>query len=84
MAKRHTTKHPGLEQQEELGREAIVVDPELTEHHEEATERHPGIGERDLIVGVHAPGEMRKTHHVSAHSPFPEMADTSCGMPVDV
>ena len=42
MAKRHTTKHPGLEQQEELGREAIVADPELTEDHEEATEGHPG------------------------------------------
>ena len=58
MAKRHTTKHPGLEQQEELGREAIVVDPELTE---EATEGHPGIGERDRIVVGDASGEVRKT-----------------------
>ena len=41
MAKRHTTKHPGLEQPEELGRDAIVADPELTEDHEEATEVHP-------------------------------------------
>ena len=37
-----TTKHPGLEQQEERGREAIVADLELTEDHEEATEEHPG------------------------------------------
>ena len=73
-----------LEQPEELGREAIVADLELTEVHEEDTEKHPGVGELDLIVGVHAPGEMRKTHHVSAHSPFPAMAATSCGMPVDI
>ena len=46
--------------------------------------KHPGVGELDLIVGVHAPGEVRKTHHVSAHSPFPAMAATSCGMPVDI
>ena len=59
-----------LEQLEELGREAIVADLELTEVHDEDTEKHPGVGELDLIVGVHAPGEMRKTHHVSAHSPF--------------
>ena len=67
-----TTKRPGLEQPEELGREAIVADLELTEDHEEATEVHPDAGELDLIVGVRAPGEVRKTHHVSAHSPFPE------------
>ena len=65
------------------GREAIVADPELTEDHEEATEAHPGVGELDLIVGVHAPGEVRTTHHVAAHSPFPAMAATSCGVPVD-
>ena len=79
-----TTKRPGLEQLEELGREAIVADLELTEVHGEDTEKHPGVGELDLIVGVHAPGEMRKTHHVSAHSPFRAMAATSCGMPVDI
>ena len=72
-----------LEQPEELGREVIVADLELTEVHEEDTEKHPGVGELDLIVGVHAPGEVRKTHHVSAHSPFPAMAATSCGMPAD-
>ena len=81
---KRTNKHPGLEQPEELGREAIVADLELTEVHEEDTEKHPGVCELDLIVGVHAPGEVRKTHHVSAHSPFPEMAATSCGMPVDI
>ena len=48
------------------------------------TEGHPGVGELDLIVGGHAPGEVRKTHHVSAHAPFLEMAATSCGMPVDI
>ena len=67
-----TTKRPGLEQQEERGREAIVADLGLTEDHEEATKAHPGVGELDLIVGGHAPEEVRKTHHVSAHSPFPE------------
>ena len=36
-----TTKHPGLEQQEERGREAIVADLELTEDHEEVMEAHP-------------------------------------------
>ena len=72
-----------LEQPEELGREVIVADLELTDFHEEDTEKHPGAGELDLIVGVHAPGEVRKTHHVSAHSPFPAMAATSCVMPVD-
>ena len=61
MAKRHTTKHPGLEQQEELGCEAIVADPELTEDHEEATEVHPGVGKLDRIVDGDAPGEVRKT-----------------------
>ena len=70
--------------EEEHGREAIVAELELTEVHDEDTEKHPGVGELDLIVGVHAPGEMRKTHHVSAHSPFPAMAATSCGMPVDI
>ena len=79
-----TTKRPGLEKPEELGREAIVADLELTEVHDEDTEKHPGVGELELIVGVHALGEMRKTHHVSAHSPFPAMAATSCGMPVDI
>ena len=49
-----------------------MADLELTEDHEEATEVHPDAGELDLIVGVRAPGEVRKTHHVSAHSPFPE------------
>ena len=58
---RRTTKHPGLEQQEELGREAIVADPELTEDHEEATEVHPGAGKLDRIVDGDAPGEVRKT-----------------------
>ena len=84
MAKRHTTKHPGLEQQEELGREVIVADLELTEVHEEATEGHPGKGERDRIVVGDAPGGRAQDTHVFAHSPFPEMAATSCGMPVDV
>ena len=50
-------KHPGLEQQDGRGLEVIV----LTEVHEEDTEGHPGVGELDLIVGVHAPGEVRKT-----------------------
>ena len=56
-----TTKHPGLEQQEERGREAIGADPELTEDHEEDTEGHPGVGELDCIVVGDAPGEVRKT-----------------------
>ena len=64
-----TTKHPGQEQQEELGREAIAADLEHTDDHEEATEEHPGAGELDRIFGGDAP--------------FPEMAATSCGMPVD-
>ena len=81
---KRTTKRPGLQQLEERGREAIGADPELTEDHEEDTEGHPGVGELDLIVGGHAPGEVRKTHHVSAHAPFMEMAATSCGMPVDI
>ena len=58
---RRTTKHPGLEQQEGLGREAIVADPELTEDHEEATEVHPGAGKLDRIVDGDASGEVRKT-----------------------
>ena len=78
-----TTKHPGLEQQEERGREAIGADPELTEDHEEDTEGHPGVGELDRIVVGDAPGEVRKTL-MCLHSPFPEMAATSCGMPVDI
>ena len=69
-----TTKHPGLEQQEDRGRDAIVSDLELTD------DPHPGARELDRIVVGDAPGEVRKTHHVSAHSPFPEMAATSCGM----
>ena len=82
MAKRRTTKQPhtGLEQQGDRGREAIGSDLELTEDHEEATEVHPDAGEVDRIVDGDAPGEVRKTHHVSAQSPFPEMAATSCGM----
>ena len=52
-----TIKHPGLEQQDGRGLEVIV----LTDHPEEATEAHAGFGELDLIVGVHAPGEVRKT-----------------------
>ena len=67
-----------LEQPEELGHEVIVADLELTEVHEEDTEKHTGISQFDLIVGIHAPGEVRKTHHVSAHFPFPPMAATSC------
>ena len=38
----------------------------------------------DRIVDGDVPGEVRKTHHGSAHSPFREMAATSCGMPVDI
>ena len=81
---KRTTKRPGLEQLGDRGREAIGADPELTEDHEEDTEGHPRVGELDLIFGGHTPGEVRKTHHVSAHAPFPEMAATSCGMPVDI
>ena len=86
MAKQHnhTTKHPGPEQQEELGREAIVADPELTEDHEEATEVHPGAGKLDCIVFGDAPGGGAQDTFVSAHSPFPEMAATSCGVPADI
>ena len=47
-------------------------------------EVHSDASELDRIVEGDAPGEVRTTHHVSAHSPFPEMAATSCGMPVDV
>ena len=70
--------------QDDRGLEAIVSDLELTDDPEEATEAHAGAGEVDLIVEGDDPGEVRQTHHVSAHSPFPEMAATSCGMPVDV
>ena len=41
-----------LEQPKELGREAIVADLELTEVHEEDTEKHPGVGELDLSLEV--------------------------------
>ena len=50
-----------LEQPEELGREVIVADLELTEDHEEATEVHPGVGKLDRIVVGDDPGEVRKT-----------------------
>ena len=73
-----------LEQPEELGREAIVADLELTEVHEEDTEKHPGVGELDLSVGVHAPGEVRKTHMCLRTLLSRRWQPHHVGMPVDI
>ena len=73
---------PGLEQQDGRGLEAIVSDLELTDDPEEATEAHASASELDRVVEGDDPVEVRQIHHVSAHSPFPEMAATSCGCTV--
>ena len=67
-----------LEQPEELGHEVIVADLELTEVHEEDTEKHPGIGELDLMMEFMLRGRCARHIVCPAHSPFPAMAATSC------
>ena len=79
-----TTKHVSLQLQDDRGLEAIVYDLELTDDPEEATETHAAqVPLQSLEPALHrrlpqgeGPGEVRQTHRVSSHSPFPEMFES--------